>query len=209
MNDVMTSALVLGAELGAIALVIFVIALIFYWRRKKNDKGYVSDFVSTYKEDMEAQRKGMREALAAKCFLEGKDASEFIERMDDVEKKLYKNILNMYMGHDRSNLEDIRGDVAGINEEWLKATQKSISNAMENSVDDAEIQALTTEIDDLKAENARMAAELEEAMQTMEDIVKEYSLMYAGQENEKMDQLSGEYNRLKEKADSHGDKEDK
>jgi len=203
MNEITTSALVLGAELGAIALIIFVIVLLFYWRRKKNDKGYVNNFVSTYKEDMDAQREDMRDVLASKCFMKGKDASDFIERMDDVEKKLYKNVLNMYMGYDRANLEDIRGDVAGINEEWLKATQKSISNAMENTVDDTEIQALTQEINDLKAENTRIASELEEAMTTMEEIVKEYSLMYAGQENEKMDELSGEYNRLKEKSDSH------
>jgi len=205
MNEIMTSALVLGAELGAIVLVIFIIVLVLYWRRKKGDKGYVNNFVSTYKEDMDAQREMMREVLASKCFLKGDDANEFIERMDEVEKKLYKNILNMYMGYDRSNLEDIRSDVAGINEEWLKATQISIDKAMGGKVDDAEIQTLTQEINELKEENARIAAELEEAMQTMEDIVKEYSLMYAGQENEKMDQLSGEYNRLKEKSDAHND----
>jgi len=207
MNEITTSALVLGAELGAIVLIIFVVVLFVYWRRKKGDKGYVNNFVSTYKEDMDSQREVMKEILASKCFLEGKDANEFIERMDDVEKKLYKNILNMYMGYDRSNLEDIRGDVAGINEEWLKATEKSISNAMENKVDDAEIQALTQEINDLKEENARIAAELEEAMETMEDIVKEYSLMYAGQGNEKMDKLSSEYNRLKEKSDGYKEDE--
>ena len=62
---------------------------------------------------------------------------------------------------------------------------------------------MNDKIDELTTENTKIAVDLAEAMETMEDIVKEYSLMYAGQENETMDRLSDDYQKLKNKSDSH------
>jgi hypothetical protein len=58
---------------------------------------------------------------------------------------------------------------------------------------------------ELKKENETMRKELAEAMKSMEEMLKEYSLLYADRDdkNEAMERLSGEYEEIKSRTKEH------
>ena len=92
--------------------------------------------------------------------------------------------------------------------------RQSIKHAAETQLQEGgevsseNVNELNEKIDTLTTDNLKIAGELAEAMTTMEDIVKEYSLMYAGQENPTMDRLSKDYDKLKKKSDSYNEDKD-
>lgn len=203
MNEVTTSALFLGAEFGALLTIFFIAVGVYFLRRRAADKRYVANFIEDYKGSVQERHDAMRQALEFESLLIGEDLDSFMSDMSIAEKRLYKRILNMYLGHERKCLFDIRDDMTGINDSWLKAMQAMHRSSANDEEGAGSVEELEKKLYDLKIENNRMSEELADAMQTMESIVKEYSLMYAGKENETMDRLSSDYNQLKKKADSH------
>ena len=205
MSEITSAMLFIGAEIGVVLLLLFTAAVILFLKRRASDKRYVAGFIADHKEQQVARREAIKSAMESEALLVGDDLDEFLDEMNKSEKEIYKRVLNMYLGFDRRCLPEIRNELSDINSNWLTTLQKSIQNSQQGQVDEEQVKELNDKIENLKAENDKIAAELAEAMETMEDIVKEYSLMYAGHENATMDKLSDDYSKLKEKADSYKD----
>ena len=203
MNETMSTMIFIAAEFGVILLILFVVALILFLRRRASDKRYVASFIAAHKQNQADNRDSMREKMLADTLLGEDELDKFLDMVGTSERKLYKRILNMYLGFDRKCFSEIRDELLHMNNRWIDTLQKNITLISESSVSEERVQELNDTIDKLTAKNKKITTELAEAMETMEDIVKEYSLMYAGQETEKMDKLSDDYKKLKDKSDSH------
>jgi len=214
MTDSMSSLLLLGAEFGLILILIFIGLLIYFFRRRSADKRYVSEFIAEHKNKQAERREAMRESMKEDSLLIDEDLESHLDKMSSSEKKLYKRILNMYLGFDRKCMPEIREELLVINDSWMDAMRLGIANAADTQLEVArqlsseEVEELNAKIESLSADKEKMAGELAEAMETMEDIVKEYSLMYAGQENPTMDRLSADYDNLKKKSDAHSNEDE-
>lgn len=205
MSEAMLTMLILGAELGGLVLLIFIVIIFFIFRRKHSDKRYVTDFIATYKKDMPARIEDFKNRLETHCYIVGEDADEVLGNISDTETRLHKRILNLYLGNNRRCLSDIRSDISSMNERWLGVMSDSLSNASDVLGQTEVIKQMQSEYDELKNENETMREELTDAMKSMEEMLKEYSLLYAERDdkNETMERLSGEYEDMKEKTESH------
>jgi len=209
MDNATYSLLLIGAEVGIVLVLGFIGLVVYFIRRRTSDKRYVADFIADHKVKQEERRAALKSSLQVDSLLIDEDLEEFLNKMGMSEKHLYRCILNMFLGFDRQCLLEIRDELLNINNNWINAVQKSITNSAEihlnqdNEASSGDISELNKQIESLTADNKKMSGELAEAMETMEDILKEYSLMYAGQENQTMDRLSDDYDKLKKKADSH------
>jgi len=214
MNDMTSAMLLLGAELGLLLVVVFVVLLARFIKRRSDDKKYVAEFIAEHKENQAERRAAVKKSIQEENFLVDDELEALLDKMSVSEKKLYKNILNMYLGFERKCFPDIRDELLVINNNWIEAMRQGIAHAAEKHMKEAghlseeKVKELNDKIDSLTEDNMKIAAELSEAMETMEDIVKEYSLMYAGQENPTMDRLSEDYDKLKKKSDSHSVEKD-
>lgn len=203
MSEATSTIIIIAAEFGVVLLLLFIVVLVLFLKRRASDKNYVASFIAEHKKSHVDRRDNMREKMLADSLLSEDELDSFLDGVGSAERKLYKRILNMYLGFDRQGLSEIRNEISEINNAWIETLQKNISMLPEGSVSEEEAQELNEKIDNLTAENTKIATDLAEAMETMEDIVKEYSLMYAGQENATMDKLSDDYQKLKDKSDSH------
>jgi len=205
----MSSLLLLGAEFGLILVLIFIVGIVYFLRRRKADKRYVYDFIAEHKSTQIERREEAKALMKTSSLLSDENIEVFLDSIHASENRLYKKILNMYLGFDRNCLPDIRDDLSEMNNNWIETVKNNIKDAVEihmnemGSVSNENVEELNNKIDVLTTDNKKIASELAEAMETMEDIVKEYSLMYAGQENPTMDRLSDDYDKLKKKSDSH------
>jgi len=203
MSEATSTLIIIGAEFGVVLLLIFITGLVLFFKRRASDKRYVASFIAEHKQNQSVRRDEMRDKMLSESLLTGEELEQFLDMVGSSERKLYKRILNMYLGFDRKCLSDIRDELSEMNERWMETVQKNINLMPEGGVSEEKVQELNNKIDALTAENTKIAEELSEAMETMEDIVKEYSLMYAGQESPKMDKLSDDYQKLKDKSDSY------
>jgi len=209
MDNTLYSLLLIGAEVGVVLVLGLVVLVVYFVRRRTSDKRYVADFIAEHKVKQEQRRAALKSSMQVDSLLVDEDLEDFLDKMGMSEKHLYRCVLNMFLGFDRKCLLEIRKEVLNINNNWIDAVQKSISNSAEMHLSQAseasseDIKELNKQIESLTADNKKMAGDLSEAMETMEEILKEYSLMYAGQENQTMDRLSDDYDKLKSKAESH------
>jgi len=210
----MNSLLLLGAEFGLILVLIFIVGIVYFLRRRKADKRYVDNFIAEHKRTQIERREAAKELMKSSSLLSDENIEVFLDSIHASENRLYKKILNMYLGFERNCLSEIRDDLSETNRNWIETVKNSIKDAVEihmnemGSVSNENVEELNNKIDSLTKDNKKISADLAEAMETMEDIVKEYSLMYAGQENPTMDRLSEDYDKLKKKSDSHKEEDE-
>lgn len=205
MSEAMLTMLVLGAELGGLVLLIFIVIAFFILRRKRSDKKYVAEFITTYKKDLPTRIEGFKDRLESHFYIVGEDADKVLDKISNTETQLHKRILNLYLGNNRNCLPEIRNDISSLNEEWMAIMNDSLANASNVLGKTEVITQLQHDYTELKKENDGMKKELTEAMKSMEEMLKEYSLLYAERDdkNETMERLSDDYNEMKEKSDSH------
>ena len=214
MSNIMSTFLLLGAEFGLILVIFFIGITIVFFRRRNADKRYVADFISNHKKTQVERRNEIKASMQEDSLLAENQVEELLDNMNASERNLYKKILNMYLGFDRKCFSEIREELLAINNTWITAMRQSIKHAAETQLQEGgevsseNVNELNEKIDTLTTDNLKIAGELAEAMTTMEDIVKEYSLMYAGQENPTMDRLSKDYDKLKKKSDSYNEDKD-
>ena len=208
MDNTTYSLLLIGAEIGIVLVLGLIVLVVYFIRRRTSDKRYVSDFIEDHKVKQEERRAAMKSSMQVDSILIDEDLEEFLDKMGISEKHLYRCVLNMFLGFDRKCLLEIRDELLNINNNWINAVQKSITNSAEIHLNQAKLASsgdigeLNKKIESLTADNKKMSGDLSEAMETMEEILKEYSLMYAGQENKTMDRLSADYDKLKKKDES-------
>jgi len=197
--------LILGAELGGIVLLVFLVFMLVLLRRKRSDKQYVAEFISSYKKALPEQTRDFKNRLENHFYVIGEDADEVLDNLSDTETRLHKRILNLYLGNHRKCLADIRKDVAALNENWMLIMNESLTNAAEVLGKSEAITQMQQDYTELKKENTAMREELAEAMSSMEEMLKEYSLLYADRDdkNEAMERLSDEYEEIKTKTERH------
>jgi len=204
MSEAMSTLIIISAEFGVVLLILFVMLVVMFIKRRTSDKQYVTSFIADHKSSQAGKQNEMRELMASESLLSGKDLDQFLNDIALLERKLYKRILNMYLGFDRKCLPEIRHVLSQLNQSWIGTLQKNKNILSSENASEETTHGLKSKIDVLTAENLKINSELTEAMETMEDILKEYSLMYAGQGNEKMDKLSNDFQKLKDKSNLHG-----
>lgn len=199
MSEVSSTAIFIAAEFGAILLILFVVVFVIFLKRRASDKRYVTVFIEDHKASCAGRREAMREKMMSNLLLREEELDDFLDNINISEKKLYKHILNMYLGFERQCLPEIRDDISDINNYWVETIQKNTGLKVQDSAPEEKTGDLNSKIDELTTENTKMSTDLKKAMETMDDIIKEYSLMYAGEENDKMDSLSDDFQNLKNK----------
>lgn len=204
MSEANLTMLILGAEFGGLVFLIGVVLVFFIFKRKRSDKEYVADFISSYKKDLPKRIEGVKGRLESSYYVVGEDADEALSKISDTETRLHKRILNLYLGNDRKCLPEIRNDVISLNERWLEVMASSLANAADVLGKTELISQMQNEHIKLENENKTLRTELNEAMKSMEEMLKEYSLLYAERDdkNENMERLAGEYNEIKERTEA-------
>lgn len=205
MTETTLTMLILGAELGGIVLLVFLVFMLVLLRRKRSDKQYVAEFISSYKKALPEQTRDFKNRLENHFYVIGEDADEVLDNLSNTETRLHKRILNLYLGNHRKCLADIRKDVTALNENWMLIMNESLTNAAEVHGESEAFAKIQQDYAELKKENTAMREELAEAMSSMEEMLKEYSLLYADRDdkNETMEKLAGEYQEIKTKTERH------
>jgi hypothetical protein len=198
--------LVVFSQVGVVLAIIAVIAIFILVRRKQKDNSLCKQFIELLKQKEGGRRDSMVEALKKVHQMDDETADKTAKSMLGREKHIYNHVLKLFMGHDRSALGEIQKDVENLASAYRKliATAEN-TTVVEHGESPKHLAQMRATIKQLEAERNKYKEDLDEAMQSMESMLKEYTQMYSGggAKKEGLKHIENELGSLKQKIQNN------
>jgi len=216
MSEVEYSTMILLAEIAVVLIVIAAIVAVIVTKRRRKKQKMVKSFIVDFRGENDKRNDNVSDVLQKFRKYDEDIAKEMANVIRQHEKNLYKNVLNMLLDSNAADITTIDKSVKLLmnsclelqNSESYEQEIREIAEAnaaagveLEEGqiiVEQKEMDRLQERNKKLYKDNERVNAELTDAMETMDAVMKEYTAMYAGQ-NPKMEELNQEVKKLKEK----------
>lgn len=205
MQDIFTGSLLILAEIGLVLLVVFCFIAWRVIRRKSASTAHVRDFMSSYNEHKKEKTGHTIAIFETGCNIKHADAEKLVTTINASERKLYKRLLNVVLGNEACNIFDIQSDMGGIEESWMAAVKSGKAGNVDAGDSKKDYTHLSSQNEFLKSENSRLSnnylhvrTRLQSAMEMLESLVKEYSMMYSdGESSQMVEAIEEELNDMK------------
>ena len=196
MSEWLTGLLLAAAEFGLLVSLVFGIHLYLQSRGRRDDRARARELVARLKNGAEDHETALITALVESYGLPRAAAEEMAGALIDQEKSLYRKVMRMFLGRDRTGIGRFDEDVRGL----LLAYRNLIEAPPGEGEGEAAASParLRKENQRLRARNAKLEADLAQAMATMENMLTEYASMYEGGRKEGEQRMKNEMFRLRQ-----------
>jgi len=175
---------VIMAESLAALLLLFV-GILFFRRRKKGHENATAEALISQLEETEAIRcKKLGLMLAEHCQLDEQAVQDYIREINQQEKSLYQQIIQMFLSRDPELLKEVDQSIHNLSEPYCKILLHKHNSETLPASDADVFQQGKKAINQLRQENDRLAEQLQTAMNTMDEISSEYTRMFNGTKSE-------------------------
>jgi hypothetical protein len=206
MNEYITGLLVVFSQVGVVLAMAAVIAIFIMVRRKQKDNSLCKKFIELLKQKEGSRKDDMIDALKKVHQMDDEMADKTAKSMLGREKKIYNHVLKLFMGHDRDSLTEIQKDVENLASAYRKLiTTAENTTVIEHGESPKHSAQMRAAIKQLTAERDKLQEDLDEAMQSMESMLKEYTQMYSGggAKKEGLKHIENELGTLKQKIQNN------
>lgn len=205
MNESLTGMLVIFSEVGAMLALVFVIFLIYIARRNHKDRLYAKTFVENLHQHEAKRHDDIVHVLEKVNKMDHEQALKTAHGMLTCEKQIYNRVLKIFLGHDRDGLTQLQKDVENMANVYRKLNDTvETTKVVERGENPKQSAALRTQVKQLENEKAKLEKDLAESMQSMENMAKEYTLMYAGGgKKDGVKHIENELTQLKQKISAN------
>jgi len=206
MNEFLTGLMVVLSQIGVVLALAAVVTIFLFIRRKQKDNSLCKRFIELLKQKEGGRKDKLIEALQKVHNMGDELAEQTAKSMLSSEKKIYNHVLKLFMGHDRDALAEVQKDVENMASAYRKliATAEGDSSVEhgESPKHNAQMRAAMKQ---LTAERDKLQQDLDEAMLSMENMLKEYTQMYSGggAKKEGLKHIENELGQLKQKIEEN------
>jgi DNA repair exonuclease SbcCD ATPase subunit len=183
MNETLTSFLVVFSEIGLLLALVAIIIAFFVLRRKHRDNVLARQVVETLRESEGARKANLMDIMQKVHDMDEEFAEQTAQAMLSSEKRIYNRVLKIFLGHERNGITDLQRDVENMATTYrklidsIKAMHVTEVERGDNPKREAQMRL---HIKQLEAEKQKLQEDLDESMASMENMLKEYTQMYAG-----------------------------
>ena len=204
MNETLTSFLVVFSEIGLLLALVAIIVVFFVMRRKHRDNLLVQQVVETLRESESARKANLMDILQKVHEVDEEFAAQTAQAMLSSEKRIYNRVLKMFLGHERDGIIELQKDVENMASTYrklidsIRALHVTEPDRGDSPKRDAQ---LRMQIKQLEAEKQKLQEDLDESMNSMDNMLKEYTQMYSGggAKKEGVKHIENELTQLKRK----------
>ncbi|MEW8624413.1 MAG: hypothetical protein AB2551_01505 [Candidatus Thiodiazotropha sp.] len=173
MIEISSLSAMIIAEVMIGLVVLSGLLLLFTLLRKQRIRKAASHLAERVQADKEKRSERLKKLLEEKYQLQSPQLDQTLHGIVQTEMTLYQNMLNGFLKDDQVYLQQIDVDVENL----VLAYQALAGHASEASGGSDGVSS--DEVEELKAENERLAEELKVTMDTMGRMLNEYSTMFA------------------------------
>lgn len=206
MTESVTSMLVIFSEVGILLALGGIILLFFVLRRKRRENSLARHFVENLRMGEEGRKHTLMDVLQKVHEMDAELAAKTAQMMLSCEKQIYSRVLKIFLGKDRGSLGQLQKDVENMASAYRKLVDTAESVKIVERGDNPKVQAqLRSQIKQLTAERDKLQKDLDEAMISMENMLKEYTQMYSGggAKKEGVKHIENELSQLKQKIEKN------
>jgi len=206
MNEFLTGLMIIFSQVGAVLALAAVIVVIFLIRRKQKDNTVCKNFIELLKKKEGGRKDGIIETLQKVHQMDEELAEKTAKSMLTNEKKIYNNVLKLFMGHDRDALAGVQKDVESMANAYRKLMAiTETTQVAERGENPKQLAQLRAALKQVSAERDKLQEDMDEAMQSMENMLKEYTQMYSGggAKKEGLKHIENELGQLKQKIEEN------
>ncbi len=206
MSEYFTGLLVVFSQLGAVLFVIAIVALVYLVVRKNKDNALAKQFVGKLKGNEGGRKDELADVLKKVHEMDENIAEKTAAAMLICENQIYSRALKLFLGHDRDSLGSLQKDVENMAGSYRKLIVSAENVEIIERGDNPKAEAqLRSTIKQVIAERDKVQKDLDEAMLSMENMLKEYTQMYSGggAKKEGVKHIENELTMLKQKIDNN------
>lgn len=160
-------------------LLVFIIILLISMKRRKRDRAAASGLIKKVSKGNELREKEMFDLLGEDSGVDEGCLKEIINEMRTQERALYQHVIQLYLKRDAKMLSKIEGQVQALAEPYKRLlSEKSGGTEVDPGLLE-EIEKIKLEQNRLRADNERLATQLGVAMETMDEVSTEYSMLFS------------------------------
>ncbi len=186
-------AVFVGEALIALLLV-FVIMLLISMKRRKRDRMAASGLIKKVSKGSELREKEMLDLLGEDSGVDEESLKEIINEMRVQERGLYQHVIQLYLKRDARMLSKIDSQVQALAEPYKRLLSEKSGGGKVDPTLLEEMEKIKLEQELLRNDNERLATQLGVAMETMDEVSTEYSMMFSG--SKAVDELSASKERM-------------
>lgn len=204
MSETVTSLLVLFSEIGVLLAFVAIVIAYLVLRRKYRDSQLARKVVETLRASESARKANLMDIMQKVHDVDEEFASDTAKAMLASEKRIYNRVLKIFLGHEREGITALQRDVENMAATYrklidsIKALHIESVERGENPKREAQLRA---QLKQVEAEKQKLQEDLDEAMGSMENMLKEYTQMYSGggARKEGLKHIENELTQLKQK----------
>lgn len=178
-SDVLSSILVITAELGVVVSVIFFILNKRIRRREKEEIELLRRLVEMVRKREPVRMNFLHNLLLENQKMDEERATAGAKRLLGAEKAVYNKVIKIFSRVESDALLTLNQEIEQVTEHYQRVINDAIGVINDFKSEDQAAGAPET-VESLRAENARLGQELDEAVKTIESMMKEYMSMYGG-----------------------------
>jgi len=205
-NDTLLTYIVIFAELGGVLLFISLIAGVYFFVKNKKEGNTTKDLISFIKGLTSSKRGEMFSIIKDKY---SDDDEVNIDTLIQDEKQLYEHLVKFSINKDTTLLKSTTSEIHSLVGSYVELL------AQQPDVDDVDLDGdskksrdlkMKKENETLRVEVASLEARLQNATDTIEGMMSEFSSMYEGGKEEGEQQAKNEMYKLKQKLEGEDEK---
>ncbi len=206
MTESLTSLLVIFSEVGLVLLLLFIVLVFVGIRNRSKDTSVAKRFVAELNEQETGRKAQLVEILKKVHQMNDEEAEKTATTMLGSEKRVYNRGLRLFLRKNREDLPDMRQDVEQMASTYRQLVDKQPTEKIVERGDNPKAEAqLRSKLKQMTAERDKLQKDLDEAMQSMDNMLKEYTQMYEGGTGKKdgVKHLENELTQLKQKIEKN------
>ncbi len=180
MIELNSIVVILMAEaLGAL----FLIVLIFFLLSKKKsstEQVAAHELIDKLEDTGNFKSKKLGEMLSEECKIDSSEINEFLKDIGHSERVLYQKIIQIFLNKDANLLKGIDKQIDDLSEPYCKL----LTNYSGDAKGSEKLEEMQNNVAQHTLENQRLSDQLTTAMNTMDEISREYTKVFSGTQTE-------------------------
>jgi len=208
-NEFYSSLFFLISEIGIFLLLILGTVVFMAKKRSMKDKSLAIVLVEKIKKSEPEKKEKLLSMLKDIYGYEDEKAEEKMDEVIRNEKKLYNNLIQIFMKKDRDKITQFDKYLNDVIESYQGISQVEGSNNTGSADGEEErgsnLVITREENSNLREANKKLKKDLDAAMQTMESMMSEYASMYEGGQKDGEQRMKNEMFKLKQVLEKGAD----
>jgi len=201
MSDSLLSFIIIFAELGGVLLLVVIGWVVYFILGIKKDGRTTKELIQHVKAIIPGHREQLVNYFKNEMELEQNKTDFNIDTLIKDERKIYDRLIKVSITKDTSLLKLTTEDINSLINDYVRLLALKAEKESDNNKDSTELK-LKKENEALRLENASLQKRLTDSLETIENMMGEFSSMYEGGKKEGEQRVKNEMYKLKQSLQS-------